>query len=231
MLRFSQIAAPAVVGIGLLVGGAGCASDRPDAVPSDADIVATGTKDVKTTAAQDGTVYVYDETADKMVYTGKVERGDTVRVDAKKNRVLFNDKPAVERDLIDDHEYKVYFDRDPRGNDPAVIRHRDGTTVIQPQSGTSGGNVIVQPAQPGGTTVVQPAQPSGGGSVMVQPAQPSGSIMVQPAQPGGATVIQPAQPGGGGSVTVQPAPGSGGNAITVQPAQGSSGTTVVQPSR
>ena len=222
MIRFSHFAAPTIVAAGLLV-GAGCANhDRPDEVPGSADTVASGTKDVKTTAAHDGTVYVYDETAHQMIYTGKVQTGDRLEVDAKHNRVKFNDKTAVQRDLTDDHHYQVYFDRDPHASDTTylrdgtVIKQNDGkTTVVEPRSSAT----YSQPAPSGSQTViVQPQAQPAAGSVTVQPVQPapapaaSGSVTIQPAP----APAQPTYPSNSGSTVVQPAPGQ---------------TTVIQPSR
>ena len=210
MFRFRQIAAPAIVGIGLL---AGCTNnDRPNEVPARADTVATGTAGVSTTADKAGTLYIYDETAHKMVYTGKVEKGDRVMVDAKHNKVLFNDKTAVERDLIDDHHYKIYFDRDPHAGDAAYYHDTNPMIIEQRSDGT----VIRQGDK---TTVVPPAEAPRQQQIIVQP-QSSGTS--------GTTVVQPAAPSGGTTVVQPPPSGSSGTTV-VQP--GSSGTTVVQPSR
>ena len=164
MIRFSQFAAPVVAGAALFIGVAGCSShDRPDEVSPNAATIATGHDLVTATAPHDGTVYVWDATANKMVYTGKVQKGDEVRVDAKKNRVLFNDKVAVERDLINDHNYKVFFERSDKP-DSDVASHREGATVIESGNGTT----VIRP-QNGGATIVQPAQPN----TSAQPQQPS----------------------------------------------------------
>ena len=192
MFRLSQFAAPAIVGAALFA-GAGCASDRPDEVPANATMISEGTKNIIATAPHDGEVYVWDKTADKMVYSGKVARGDSVRVDAKHNKVFFNDKLAVEKDLTDDHNYRVFFDQaDVDAAD--LARHRDTTIITTPRS--DGSNVIIQPAQPAqpNTTIVQPAQP----------AQPNTPVITPgPAQPqSNTTVITPAQPKSSGDTTI-----------------------------
>ena len=174
MIRFSQIAAPVVAGAALFLGVAGCGHDRPDEVSPNAATIATGHELVTATAPHDGTVYVWDATANKMVYTGKVQRGDEVRVDAKKNRVLFNDKVAVQRDLINDHNYKVFFERSDKA-DSDIATHREGATVIESGNGATvikpqdGGATIVQPAPQPNTTIVQPAPQ--------QPAQPRTTVV------------------------------------------------------
>ena len=136
MFRFSQIAAPAVLGTGLLVGVAGCRNDR-DTIPADATMISSGSEEVTAVAPNDGTVYVFDDTSNRTVYVGRVRKGDSVRVDAKDDKVMFDGKTAVERELWDDHRYQVFFDRDERtarrdDDDTTVVRQRqDGSTVIQ----------------------------------------------------------------------------------------------------
>jgi hypothetical protein len=183
MFRLSQFAAPAIVGAALFA-GAGCASERPDEVPGNASLISEGTKNVVATAPHDGEVYVWDKTADKMVYSGKVQRGDTVRVDAKHNKFYVNDKLAVERDLTDDHNYRVFFDQ-ADVDQADLARHRDTTIITTP--GSDGGNVIVQPAQPApaqpNTTVITPA-----------PAQPQSNTTVitpAPSNKSDTTIVHP----------------------------------------
>ena len=158
MFRFRQIAAPLVLGAAVLIGAPGCASDRPDEIPYSANMVGEGKESVWLTATDKGTVYIYDDTANEMVYTGKVEKGDEVRVDARDNRILLQGKTALERDLINDHRFQVFFEADE--DDATVVRHREGGTVIQ----RDGRTTVVQPAPD--TTVIQPAPET----TVVQPA-------------------------------------------------------------
>jgi hypothetical protein len=217
MTRFSQFAAPAILGAALMVGAQGCAHEEPP-VAGTSNMLSEGRKTVTATAPHAGTVYVYDDTSHDMVYSGRVAEGDRVRLDAKNNRVMLNDTVALEKDLINDHRYQIFFDKKEL-TEADMARYRQGgnTTVITPPA--SGGNVVVQPAQP-----AQPAQttppPAGTNNIYVQPAQPA-----QPAQsPSGATVIPPPPPqSSSGTTVVQP------NGTVVQP--GSNGTTVVTPAR
>ena len=192
MFRLSQFAAPAIVGAALFA-GAGCASDeRPDQVPGNATMISEGSQNVIASAPHDGTVYVWDKNADKMVYTGKVAKGDNIRVDAKHNKVFYNDKLAVETDLTDSHNYRVFFDQSEY--DAAdLARHRDTTIITPPRSD---GNVTVQPAQPApNTTIVQPAQPAQPNTTVITPAQPA-----QPQSK--TTVITPAPPSNQADTTI-----------------------------
>src|SRR4051812_49199494 len=108
MLRFSHFAAPAVLGAALFVGG--CASHDRD-MPGNAQMISEGRETVTATAPHDGTVYVYDDTSHKNVYTGRVNKDDVVRLDAKDNKVMLNSSTALNQDLVNDHRYQIYFDR------------------------------------------------------------------------------------------------------------------------
>jgi hypothetical protein len=101
-----------VVGIGLLA--AGCAKDRPESVPADARSVAKqgGTQPVNFTAPRDGTVYVYDRTSQKMLYSGRVRQGETLELDPMRNKVRLEGRVVMEKNLRDLNQYQVWFDEE-----------------------------------------------------------------------------------------------------------------------
>jgi hypothetical protein len=128
MFRLSQIAAPAVLGAALIL-GTGCAADRHEDIPITASEIGEAREGVFWTAPERGNVYVYDATSGDMVYTGKLERGQTVRVDPKNDRVMVDNNTVTERDLLNDHRYKVFFDKGERlGTDPTVSERTTITT-------------------------------------------------------------------------------------------------------
>ena len=160
MFRFSHIAAPAVLGAALLVGAQGCAGDRKD-MPGNAQMMSEGRETVSATAPHDGTVYVYDDSSHKSVYSGRVNKGDNIKLDARGNRVMLNDHVATEKDLVNDHRYQIYFDRNEAG-DAINARHREGETLVQPNS--NGSTTIVEPN--GDRTTVVPAAPQSNTTVI-----------------------------------------------------------------
>ena len=188
MFGFRHFAAPAVLGAALIIGG-GCAAERHDDIPLTAAEVDEGKESVIYTAPYDGKVYVYDSTSGDMLYNGQLRRGQILKVDAKENEILVDNQVAVERDLVNDHRFKIFFDRDESAATASQV-------VIPPQQT----NIQVQPAQPQyqqqqtapGTNIrvqpAQPAEPAPRTNIQVQPAQPAPSepqtnIQVQPAQP------------------------------------------------
>ena len=177
MFRFRQFAAPAVLGAALL---AGCAHDRHEDIPLSASEIGEGRESVFFNAPYDGRVYVYDATADKMVYNGELKRGQMVKVDAKDNKILLDNQTAVERDLVNDHRFKIFFDKDENA--------ATASQVIVPPSNTT----IVTPAPtaaPSNTTIVTPAPPSDSSrtTIQVQPThtdtQPRTTIQTNPDSP------------------------------------------------
>jgi hypothetical protein len=176
-------------------------------------MLSEGRKTVSATAPQDGTVYIYDDTSHANVYSGRVNSGDRIRLDAEENKVMLNDNVALQKDLINDHRYQIFFDK-KQMTEADVAKYRqpnNNTTIVTPQQQPAG--TYAQPAQPAGTyaqpaPAPAPAQPS--------TTPPAANIYVQPAQPAPA---QPAQP------AIPPAPAPGSGQTVVQP----DGTTVVTP--
>lgn len=93
---------------------AGCAAERPESVPADARSVAkqAGNNPVNFTAPHDGMVYVYDRSAQKMVYSGRVQRGETLELDPRRDNVRLDGRTVLEKDLRDLNEYQVWFDEE-----------------------------------------------------------------------------------------------------------------------
>jgi hypothetical protein len=157
MFRFRQFAAPAVLGAALLVG---CAHDRHEDIPLSATEIGEGKESVFFNAPYDGRVYVYDATADKMVYNGELKRGQMVKVDAKDNKILLDNQTAVERDLVNDHRFKIFFDKDENAATASQV-------IVPPSNNTT----IVTPAAP-----AAPAAPA----QTYDPNAPRTTIQVQP---------------------------------------------------
>jgi hypothetical protein len=201
MIRLSQIAAPVALGAALFLGVPGCTHDRADEIPASATELSTGTKEVTATAPHDGMVYVWDQTANRMLYTGKVERGDTLRVDAKNNKIFFDDKMVTKRDdLTDDHHYKIFFDQKDIGRDRERTWNSGQAYTAQPAQST------VQP-QPQVNVQVQP-------QVQPQP-QPQPQVQPQPQQPAAGTTVYPPSQSNPNTTVVVPDSSNSGTGTTV----------------
>jgi hypothetical protein len=156
MFRLSHIAAPAVLGLGLALSAVGCA-DRYRDVPSDAVVLREGKHELTANANHSGTVYVYDDSRHKMVYSGPVHKGDDVRIDPTGDRITINGKTVSQQELDNDHKFKIFMEENQNrdvlgtsdvstddGRTTVITKHGDSTTVRQPDSDTT---VITKPDQ------------------------------------------------------------------------------------
>ena len=172
MFRLSHFVAPAALGAALFIGG--CAAERHDDIPLSAAEVDEGRESVTYTAPWDGRVYVYDKNSGDMLYNGELRRGQTVQVDAKDNKILVDNQTAVERDLVNDHRFKIFFDRDENADLARQQVPPSQTTIVTPPpQQTTIQTAPQQPAQPQTTIQVAPQQP-------VQPAQPRTTVETSP---------------------------------------------------
>ena len=110
MSRLCKFAAVGVAVVALVAGG--CASEQLD-IPSDADMVVEGNKQLTYQAPRDGTLYVYDDDANRLIYTGAISRGQTLSIDTKNDDIMIENRRATEWDLDPDHRIQVYFDERP----------------------------------------------------------------------------------------------------------------------
>jgi hypothetical protein len=130
MIALRQIFAYGVLGLAVAV-GSGCASqapldeytdERPATIPSDAVVSSTGTATMMFTPVADGRVYIYDRTADKLLYDGVVRRGEAVQVDSPHNKILVAGRVVSDRDLKPGHDKEIFFRTEPATS--TVVRER-----------------------------------------------------------------------------------------------------------
>lgn len=123
MTKLRQSAA--AVTIGVLAMLSGCA-DRPMPVPATASLMSEGNGDrIAFMPTQYGRVYVSDRTDDKILYQGEVQRGDTVEVRPKEDRIMVGGRITSDRPLDDGHQYRIFFEpltpARPAGYHPALV--------------------------------------------------------------------------------------------------------------
>jgi len=118
------ISLPAWMLVLILLGG--CASDRHHDIPADARLVSEGDKTLSYSFEQPGTVYIFDRNTDKMVYSGKVERGQMIRVDPDKDRIMLDDKVVRDEDMKANDTRRIFFEPDPSRH-TVVVEERHET--------------------------------------------------------------------------------------------------------
>src|ERR1041385_979517 len=99
MTYLRQSAAAAAFGLLSLLPG--CA-DRPMPVPSTATLMTEGNGErISFVPTHFGRVYVSDQTDNKILYQAEVERGDTVEVRPREDRILVGGRIISDRPLED----------------------------------------------------------------------------------------------------------------------------------
>ncbi len=123
----------AMLAAGIMAGAAlvampGCETMNAK-VPSTAQPVAMGTGNTMYQAGHDGTIYVYDKTWNKLVYTGQVRAGQAVVLDAVGDKVTIDGRTVVEQiPLGEGSQYQFFLDTRPVAGGDQVIERR---TVIE----------------------------------------------------------------------------------------------------
>lgn len=121
----------------------GCASDTwPDDIPRTAVLNTESTGRVTYTAPTSGTVYVYDETDERLLYSGNVLAGQRVVLDPREDRIDVDGQKVSDHDLGAESHYQVYFDSSggARTVEHRVIERRVDAPVV-----TEERRIIVDP--------------------------------------------------------------------------------------
>ena len=105
-----------------------CASEQTSKIPARAEPVASATGNAEYRTADAGTIYVYDKTWNKLVYTGTVQRDQMVKVEPENSRVLVDGRPVVEQTpLGGGDQYQFFLDT----STPAATTTVEKRTVIE----------------------------------------------------------------------------------------------------
>ena len=111
--------------VGLVFGVmAGCA-DHPSDVPAEGVKVAEGNQKLLYKTSEPGTIFVYEEPGNRLIYRSAVKRGDTIELNTSDNRISVNGKTVMEKGLGSGHNYKMFFD--PSGSRKVVVEKRTET--------------------------------------------------------------------------------------------------------
>jgi hypothetical protein len=163
---------------------AGCAERHRD-IPSSAQLVAEDrTGKIDFVAPDDGDIYVEDNSSNKLLYSGKINRGEHVRIDPMKDKLMINDQVVRDQKIRDLNEVRVFFKPEPQA-DLAGSR----STAVQP--------VHVHPAEaqpaPSGETeiLVAPRRDNEDAEIRVKPGSGSDSrVTVEPADEGAKVTVE-----------------------------------------
>jgi hypothetical protein len=83
-------------------------------VPRDAVLLEEGPGRLNARANQSGTVYLYDIDDGRVVWSGNVERGDAIRLDADADAASINGRIVYRDESVRRHRHRIFIDTNPR---------------------------------------------------------------------------------------------------------------------
>ena|SRR5579884_3286103 len=106
-----------------------CESTEVSKISSHAEQVASGTGDTTYRTADAETLFIYDKTWNKLVYTGDVKPDQLVKVEPENSRVLIDGRPVVEQTPLGGGDrFDIYLDNTTAASSTRTIERR---TVIE----------------------------------------------------------------------------------------------------
>jgi hypothetical protein len=145
----------AMVGsVGMCLLATGCAADRNKDVPASAKIVAQGEKDLAYRAPEQGTIYVFDKSGQNVLYSGRVQRDDLLKVEAMQDRITLNDRVVMDKQIRDHDAINIFFERDP--NASLEVRPASERTVIREREVRTEPRSELRPSNSDSTITVRP---------------------------------------------------------------------------
>jgi hypothetical protein len=143
MTRLRQFAVAAVCGTFLTVGLIGCTHDRPDSVGANATLAASGNHVLTYMAPQSGVVTVQDARSDDVVYSGRINKGESVVVDTEHDDITIGGRIVTQKHLDSLHEHRVFFE--PTGMTQSTATETTTHTETQHTEGTTSGSPTMSP--------------------------------------------------------------------------------------
>ena len=115
--------------LGMCVLATGCAADRNKDVPASAKLVAQGEKDLAYRAPEEGNIFVFDKSGQNVMYSGRVQRDDLLKIDAMHDKITLNNRVVMDKQIRDHDAINVFFEPDPRAA-ALEVRPASERTVI-----------------------------------------------------------------------------------------------------
>ena len=163
----------------------GCASRHRD-IPSSARLVAEDRAGkIDFVAPDDGEVFVEDNSANKLLYSGKINRGEHVRVDPIKDKLMINSQVVRDQKIRDLNEVRVFFKPEPGAN-------LAGSRVVQPiHVHPAQAQPAAEPARQGDTEIRVTPRGESESEIRVKPGSNSDSrVTVEPGSDGSKVTIE-----------------------------------------
>jgi hypothetical protein len=169
MIRFRHFAVPVALGASLVLGLGGCEADNDEPlayehrsiqgdarndVPAGATLMKQGHEPLLFKAPNDGTVWVYNSSDNRLVYSGSIRAGQTVHVDADHDFVTVDGDKVVDMKMDDFDNHQILFGPSAvtagsRTEPPSVTVQPNPVTIQQEPAEVrvKPGEVEVQPSR------------------------------------------------------------------------------------
>ena len=134
MYALRHFAAP-VAALCIGAGVIGCSSEpTAEQVPVNAQLLVQGDQQLTYTAQRDGEIFVYDSNDKKLLYSGKIEKGQTITIDPDEDQILVNNRLVLEKDIHAGNRHRIYFqeDRTASLDDARVIERTTEVREVVP---------------------------------------------------------------------------------------------------
>ena len=136
--HFAAPVAALCIGAGIV----GCSSEpKAEQVPPGAQLLVQGDQQLSYSAQRDGTIYVYDANDRTLIYSGQIEKGQTIAIDPDEDKVMVDNKLVLEKDIHAGNRHRIYFKEDPKSSleNARVIERSTEVREVRP----AGDRVIV----------------------------------------------------------------------------------------
>ena len=88
---------------------AGCRQEQHEAIPPSALLGSEGEKRLTFTTNGPGMIYVHDQTANSLVYSGEVDGQRQITVDPERNQITVDGRVVQDKKLERGHTHRIYF--------------------------------------------------------------------------------------------------------------------------
>ena len=129
--HFAAPVAALCIGAGVI----GCSSEpKAEQVPPGAQLLLQGDRQLAYTAQRDGTVFVYDASDETLLYSGQIEKGQTIAIDPDEDKIMLDNRLVLEKDIHAGNRHRIYFqeDRTASRDDARVIERSTEVREVRP---------------------------------------------------------------------------------------------------
>ena len=109
LLRTTLLTGSLGVAAATFAGVSGCTQTGRGAIPDKAEELTSGKGNLTATATRTGTIWILDETENKLAWSGGVRADDKIEVNASGDRIIVDGRVKGEPNLDPDHRYTIFY--------------------------------------------------------------------------------------------------------------------------